>query len=168
MKYKFNISNLECANCAKRIEDVLNKDKNIKSASVNFSNLKVTIETDMTKDVLKYVNKIVKKTEDDVEVYETEVKETKIIYDVVRLFIGILIGVIGLIVKNDILKNILLIISYIILLSKTFIRAIKILVKEKTINENFLITISCVGAYIINKQSEGLMVITLYEIGKIL
>ena len=168
MKYKFNISNLECANCAKRIEDTLNKDKNIKSASVNFSNLKVTIETDMTKDVLKYVNKIVKKTEDDVEIYETEVKETKVIYDIVRLFIGVLIGIIGLIVKGDILKNILLIISYIILLSKTFIRAIKILVKEKTINENFLITISCVGAYIINKQSEGLMVITLYEIGKIL
>ena len=122
----------------------------------------------MTKDVLKYVNKIVKKTEDGVEIYETEVKETKVIYDIVRLFIGVLIGVIGLIVKGDILKNILLIISYIILLSKTFIRAIKILFKEKTINENFLITISCVGAYIINKQSEGLMVITLYEIGKIL
>ncbi len=43
-----------------------------------------------------------------------------------------------------------------------------ILIKERTINENFLITISCIGAYLIGKHTEGIMVILLYEIGKIL
>ena len=39
---------------------------------------------------------------------------------------------------------------------------------SKKINENFLITVSCVGAYLVGEHMEGLMVITLYEIGKIL
>ena len=29
MKYKYNIKDLNCANCAKKIEETLNKDKNI-------------------------------------------------------------------------------------------------------------------------------------------
>ncbi len=168
MKYKYNISNLNCANCAKKIEDFLNKDKNIKNAIVNFSNLKITVETDYKGDVLKYINKNVKKVEPNAVVYSTEVKKENIINDVIRLIIGVLIGVVGIFINIDYLSMIFIIISYIILLSKTFLRAIKILINDKTINENFLITISCIGAFLIDKQSEGLMVIGLYEVGKIL
>ena len=42
------------------------------------------------------------------------------------------------------------------------------LFKSKKINENMLITISCIGAYLVGKHMEGLMVIILYEFGKIL
>lgn len=34
MKYKYNIKNLDCANCAKTIENKLNEDKNIKKQSL--------------------------------------------------------------------------------------------------------------------------------------
>ncbi len=167
MKYKFNISNLDCVNCANKIEVALNKDKNIKNASINFSSLKLTVETDITKDVLKYVNNIVKKVEPDTTIYDKEVKEENIKSKVIVLIIGTIIGIIGLLLPN-IIGKVFVVISYILLLYKTFIKAIKLLIKEKTLNENFLITISCLGAYFIDKQSEGLMVIVLYEIGKIL
>lgn len=167
MKYKFNISNLDCVNCANKIEVALNKDKNIKNASINFSSLKLTVETDITKDVLKYVNNIIKKVEPDTTIYDKEVKEENIKSKVIVLIIGTIIGIIGLLLPNIIGKT-FVVISYILLLYKTFIKAIKLLIKEKTLNENFLITISCLGAYFIDKQSEGLMVIVLYEIGKIL
>ena len=167
MKYKFNISNLDCVNCANKIEVALNKDKNIKNASINFSSLKLTVETDITKDVLKYVNNIVKKVEPDTTIYDKEVKEENIKSKVIVLIIGTIIGIVGLLLPN-IIGKVFVVISYILLLYKTFIKAIKLLIKEKTLNENFLITISCLGAYFIDKQSEGLMVIVLYEIGKIL
>lgn len=167
MKYKFNISNLDCVNCANKIEVALNKDKNIKNASINFSSLKLTVETDITRDVLKYVNNIVKKVEPDTTIYDKEVKEENIKSKVIVLIIGTIIGIIGLLLPN-IIGKLFVVISYILLLYKTFIKAIKLLIKEKTLNENFLITISCLGAYFIDKQSEGLMVIVLYEIGKIL
>jgi Cd2+/Zn2+-exporting ATPase len=44
----------------------------------------------------------------------------------------------------------------------------EILTKNKTINENFLVTISTIGAYLLGETHEGLMVIFLYEIGKML
>lgn len=168
MKYKYNISNLDCANCAAKIEDALNKDKNIINARVNFSSLKLSIETNLDGDVLKYVSKIVSKIEPDVVIYESEVKEENILNDIIRLSIGILIGLLVLFLPFNMINKILLVIAYVILLSKTFVKAIKLLIKDKTLNENFLITISCIGAYLIDKQSEGLMVIILYEIGKIL
>lgn len=168
MKYKYNISNLDCANCALKIEDSLNKDKNIINATVNFSSLKLSVETNLDGDVLKYVSKIVSKIGPDVVIYESEVKEENILNDIIRLSIGVLIGLLGLFLPFNIINKILLVIAYVILLSKTFVKAIKLLIKDKTLNENFLITISCIGAYLIDKQSEGLMVIILYEIGKIL
>ena len=62
---------------------------------------------------------------------------------------------------------ILILLAYIILLYRTLTTAIKQL-KNKTINENFLVTISTIGAYLLGETHEGLMVIFLYEIGKML
>ena len=42
------------------------------------------------------------------------------------------------------------------------------LIKNFSIDENLLVSISCIGAYLTNNIHEGLMVIILYEIGKIL
>ena len=53
------------------------------------------------------------------------------------------------------------------MLFRTTKNAIKLL-KSKVIEENFLITVSCIGAFIIGERFEGLMVIFLYEIGKYL
>ena len=49
-----------------------------------------------------------------------------------------------------------------------FGNAIKLLRTSKSINENLLVTVSCIGAYLVGEHLEGLMVIILYEIGKIL
>ena len=40
--------------------------------------------------------------------------------------------------------------------------------KNKTIDESALICISAIGAYLVNKPIEGMMVLALYDIGKIL
>ena len=45
MKYKFNILNLDCANCANKIEKKLNEHPDIEKAIVNFNNLTLTVYT---------------------------------------------------------------------------------------------------------------------------
>lgn len=171
MKYKYNVKNLDCAMCAKKIEEALNKDKNIENASLNYSTLKLSFDTKLEGNVLKYVNDIATSVEPNVVIYEednTNDKDNNKIR-IITLVVGIIIGILGMYLNIDSkYKNILIIISYIILLYRTFIIAIKMLVKSKTINENFLIVISVVGAYLINQAHEGFMVIVLYEIGKIL
>ena len=54
------------------------------------------------------------------------------------------------------------------LLYRTTINAIKLLLKGNGINENALMTISCLGALALGEVLEGMMVITLYPIGNIL
>lgn len=166
MKYKYNIKDLDCANCAKKIEETLNKDKNIKSASVNFAKQTVTVETNIS-DPFNYVKDIVEKIEPDAILSKEEIKETKN-KDIYRILLGAFLGVLGIIIKNPkYLSMILILLAYIILLYRTLTTAIKQL-KNKTINENFLVTISTIGAYLLGETHEGLMVIFLYEIGKML
>ena len=166
MKYKYNIKNLDCANCAKKIEETLNKDKNIKSASINFAKQTVTVETNIS-DPFNYVKDIVEKIEPDVILSKEEIKETKN-KDIYRILLGAFLGILGIIIKTPkYLSMILILLVYIILLYRTLTTAIKQL-KNKTINENFLVTISTIGAYLLGETHEGLMVIFLYEIGKML
>lgn len=168
MKYRFKLNGLDCPNCASKIEGKLNNDKNIRNASVNFSKLTVSLETDLKSDVKNYVSDIVKSIEPDVIVLDIkeEVKNNNFKYNIFRLLLGIVLLILGMIFKGNV-SSILIILSYIILLSRTFVTAIKLLFK-KTLDENFLVTVSCIGAYFTNNIHEGAMVIILYEIGKVL
>ena len=170
-KYKYRLNNLDCANCANKIEERLKKENNLSDVVVNFSSLTLSF---MSNDDIKIedISNIVTKIEPEVVVtkIDEEAKETKKNYNLIRLIIGVIIALLGLYVNfnNEIINKMLIIVSYIILLYRTFKVAVKMLIKSHTINENALITISAIGAYFVDKQMEGLMVIILYEIGKIL
>ena len=170
-KYKYRLNNLDCANCANKIEERLKKENNLSDVVVNFSSLTLSF---MSNDDIKIedISDIVTKIEPEVVVtkIDEEVKENKKNYNLIRLIIGVIISLFGLYVNfnNEIINKILIIASYVILLYRTFKVAVKMLIKSHTINENALITISSIGAYFVDKQMEGLMVIILYEIGKIL
>lgn len=170
-KYKYRLNNLDCANCANKIEERLKKESNLSDVVVNFSSLTLSF---MSNDDIKIedISNIVTKIEPEVVVtkIDEESKETKKNYNLIRLIIGVIIALLGLYVNfnNEIINKILIIASYVILLYRTFKVAFKMLIKSHTINENALITISAIGAYFVDKQMEGLMVIILYEIGKIL
>lgn len=170
-KYKYRLNNLDCANCANKIEERLKKENNLSDVVVNFSSLTLSF---MSNDDIKIedISNIVTKIEPEVVVtkIDEESKGTKKNYNLIRLIIGIIIALLGLYVNfnNEIINKILIIASYVILLYRTFKVAFKMLIKSHTINENALITISAIGAYFVDKQMEGLMVIILYEIGKIL
>lgn len=170
-KYKYRLNNLDCANCANKIEERLKKENNLSDVVVNFSSLTLSF---MSNDDIKIedISNIVTKIEPEVVVtkIDEESKENKKNYNLIRLIIGVIIALLGLYVNfnNEIINKILIIASYVILLYRTFKVAVKMLIKSHTINENALITISAIGAYFVDKQMEGLMVITLYEIGKIL
>ena len=170
--YKYTLEGLDCANCAKKIEDEIAKTKGYEDVIVNFSTLKLTFKSD-NPNVKKEVTEIVKKLEPDVEVLDDgekkQEKEEHNDSDIARIAVGIAIYLIALIGNFEtIITNILTIISFVVLLYKTAKKAWKQVTKNKVLDENTLIVISAIGAYFVGKISEGIMVITLYEIGKIL
>ena len=179
-KYEYEIAGLDCATCANEIQEGLNKNPEIKNANVNFAKMKLTYETDTLSK--EEIEKIVQSIEPEVDLLEVNSKSKdlknekaqkenrkKLWLHILRLVIGAIVAGVGLYVPMPkVASTILIVLGYAILLFKTVKNAVKLLFKSKTINENLLITISCIGAYLVGKSSEGLMVIILYEIGKIL
>ena len=166
-KYKYNINNLDCANCARKVEESLNENKDFKNVIVNFNTKKLIYGSDK-EFTLPELNKLVKEVEPDAFITDEEVNIKKE-YHFSILVIAVIIGLIGYFVKMPTyLKWILYVISYTMLLYRCIINSLKLLIKSKTINENLLITVSCLGALSLGNVLEGIMVITLYTIGKIL
>ena len=166
-KYKYNINNLDCANCARKVEESLNENKDFKNVIVNFNTKKLIYGSDK-EFTLPELNKLVKEVEPDAFITDEEVNIKKE-YHFSILVIAVIIGLIGYFVKMPTyLKWILYVISYSMLLYRCIINSLKLLIKSKTINENLLITVSCLGALSLGNVLEGIMVIKLYTIGKIL
>ena len=164
-KYQYNINNLTCPNCARKLEEKLNQNKNLKNVRVNFTTKKISYETDSL--TLKDINKIVSSIEPRVSISEDVSNKKE--YHISLLLISIALFLSTIIFDlNNVIKETLIVTAYILLLYRPFINALKMLIKTKTINENMLITISCLGAYLIDEKFEGLMVVGLYVIGKIL
>lgn len=165
-KYKYNINNLDCANCARKIEETLNNHRDMKNVVVNFNTSKLSYESDKEFSISE-LNKLIKKIEPDASVSKEEI-EVKKEFNILIMLLGLFLGLLGYFINsNNIIKIILYILSYSLLLYRTVINASKLLLR-KIINENLLITISCIGALLIGEVLEGMMVIVLYSIGKIL
>lgn len=166
-KYTYEIKKLDCANCAREVEESLNQNKDFLDVKVNFATSKISYKSEKEFEISE-LNKLIKKVEPDAYVV-TSNEDKKNNYSLISLILGVSIGCLAYFLNiPSSLKRILFIISYILLLSKTFTVAIKVLIKNKTVNENMLITISSIGAFLLGNVLEGMMVVVLYLIGKIL
>ena len=170
--YRFTVKNLDCAECARKIEEKLSSYDEYKNVVLNFATLKLSFDTEKDKNVKQDIQKIIKSVEPDVKIVDGDDEddsEEDIKKDLIRLIIGILIFGLAIIYpKGSISHTLIVIASYIVLLFETARTAIKQIFKNKVLDESALITISVIGAFLIGKEFEGVMVIALYEIGEIL
>lgn len=167
-KYKYSINNLDCANCAREIEEMLNDHEDFQNASVNFNTCKVSYESDKNYS-LEELNKLIKSVEPDAYITENEVVLKESDFHLSALIVAVIILLLGYFLQlPSVLKTILYLISYALLLYKPTTNALKLLAKGNGINENALITVSCIGAFFLGEVLEGMMVVALYTIGKIL
>lgn len=75
MKKVFAIKDIDCANCAAKIEDRINKLNGVKEANLNFMMEKLSIEFESDNEenvaiVMDEVKKVVKKVEPDAFIVE--------------------------------------------------------------------------------------------------
>lgn len=216
MKYKYRIQNLDCANCAREVEEFLTKDGRMDNVIVNFNTGKLSFEA-KTEIQTYELNQLVQKVEPEavvseiatesasskysdekckgekytgekcasenyadgnsingkyadekVEASEGETK-SRLNQQGLLLALGLIIGGVAYFLPFPELVKILgYVIAYGLLLYQTGRKAIKTLIKSHSVNEDTLITISGVGALMIGEILEGMMVITLYTIGKML
>lgn len=165
--YKYYLENLDCANCAKKIENAISEDERFQNVIVNFNTLTISFKTALD-NPFNEIFKIIKRVEPDVFVYTERQDTSKQDLELLRFILALILLGISILIPNAIIKEVLLVISYLLLLYKTFIKAIKKIMKSHNVDENALICISAIGAYILGEHMEGLMVLLLYVLGKIL
>lgn len=74
MLKKYKLSGLDCANCARELEEELNKVEKVKQVKINFMMQKMTLEAEdsVFEEVLAKVKKICSKFEDGIDVIGNE------------------------------------------------------------------------------------------------
>lgn len=67
MKKTFELEDLDCANCARKMQEAVEKIEGVNSCSVNFMTQKMILEADDAKfdDILKEAIAVMKKVEPD-------------------------------------------------------------------------------------------------------
>ncbi len=68
MKKTYRLVDLDCANCARRIQDAVMKLDGVEDCAVNFFTQKMTITADDVEALMPAVLKCVKKVEPDCEI----------------------------------------------------------------------------------------------------
>lgn len=67
MKKKFKLTNLDCANCAAKMENAIKRIDGVRDANVSFMTQKMTIEADDSRfdEIMEEVQSVCRKVEPD-------------------------------------------------------------------------------------------------------
>lgn len=164
--------NLDCANCAKKIEDSIKKFDEVVSVNVNALNQKMSLQIEENnydktiKKIIKEINLI----EPSINIKmqkELEDKEKKQHLSLFRIIFSSIIFVISMFfIKNIEIKSLVLLLGYFIIGYDILINAIKNLCNKKILDENFLMSIATIGALILKEYSEAFFVMLFYQVGE--
>ncbi|MGL4761707.1 MAG: heavy metal translocating P-type ATPase [Sarcina sp.] len=187
--FKLTLKDLDCAGCAGKIEEKTNALSEVKEATLNFTVKTLAVELNDAKDVgkvKKEIRDIVFKLEPDVKVidedeinYDEEIevssepKDFKVesslnVFNITRFVIGVILFLVAQFSGfSETVNNGIFVVSYVILGYPTVWKAVKNIFRAKNIfDENFLMTIASIGAFLIGEHPEAVAVIMFYEIGE--
>lgn len=175
------IEGLDCANCARELEEELNKQDGI-DAHVDFMNQKVslTYASDSKLAKAKYIISHFEEVK-IVEKKDKSIKKNEHFYDILSLIISVVLFIPAICIISfvesqigQIFAYVLYILSYLVIGHKPIINTAKNLSKGRVFDENFLMVIASVGAMVLgfinhgDGLSEGVAVMFLYELGELL
>ncbi|WHE08590.1 heavy metal translocating P-type ATPase [Thermoanaerobacterium thermosaccharolyticum] len=174
-KKTFLLEGLDCAVCAAKIEDNVKKIDGICNANVDLINTKLTVELeDINKinDINKIIKKVVKDVEPNIHIVDSEgkiVKDSRFKWKIMQLLSAAILFILPVIFKlPEYAKFSLFFISYIISGGEIIALSIKKILKGQLFDENFLMSISTIGAFAIGKYEEGVSVMLFYQIGTLI
>lgn len=171
---QLTLEGLNCANCARKIEEKVGKMEGVKESNLNFTTttLNVKLEGKVKEEhAINEIKKIVEALEPHVKVEKkvsgkTNVQRAK--FEVKpTLIIGTILYLIAVIGDfKGALALILFVASYLLIGGKVVLTAIKNIARGQLFDENFLMTVATIGAFSISEYPEAVAVMLFYEIGE--
>ncbi len=175
---------LSCASCSGKIEDKVKSLKGVKNAYVDFANGKLIIEGNKREldRITKEATEIIKKIEPDVDVVVEDNNDSKNTSkssqenshgisdnkkELIRLLVGA--GFFGAAMISNFsfwTEFTLFFISYVLVGGEVVLKAFRNILRGQVFDENFLMTIATVGAFIVGEFAEGVAVMLFYQAGE--
>ena len=167
------LKNLDCANCALKIEKKLNELEELNNVSLNFSTATLSFEKNVKHDVLEKIEKEIQKIEKDVVIIKDEEKIQKTFWQLLNKKL-LLITIVSITltyisynhVTNKEFQIALYLVAYLLVGWDVVYKAIQNLIHGKLFDEHFLMSIATIGAFSLNDFVEGISVMIFYQIGE--
>ncbi len=178
----YYIENLDCANCAAKIEEKFNALPAVKQATITFATRQLRLTAEDPDTLIEKLTEIARTVESEVEIHthphshnhenchchdhyhdhHHEEKESPW-----ALILGAGLFVIGLFLGFVIPAQVLLFVAaYLILGWEVLTKAAKNLIKGRVFDENFLMSIATLGAFAIGEFPEAVGVMLFYRVGE--
>jgi len=184
MEKIFILKGLDCPNCSAKIEKEIGELADVSSSTINLmkQTLTISVEADVLAPVTKQIETIVHSHEPDVTVteyiaessvftQETKSEDYNNKIRIIRLIAGAITFVSSIILSEFTKVSLpvylmFLILAYIILGGDVVMKAIKNITKGRIFDENFLMSLSTIGAFVIGEYPEAVAVMLFYQIGE--
>ena len=173
-----SIEGLDCPNCAAKVERKINTLEGIKEATVDFLGKKIVVLADeiSENELVELIQTEVDKIEDGVKVFvpkvqagesSSEEEDTGKIKK--KLLIGGILFVLGIFVPKTLFipKLAVFLVSYLVIGGDVLLSAFKNILNGQVFDENFLMAIATVGAFVIGEYPEGVAVMLFYQLGEL-
>ncbi len=175
MKKTFEIRDIDCANCALKIENEFKKIEGIENVKIDFARQKIFLDDTSNQVDAKFLESVARKVELSVSIYDhnqkIDLKKPKITLNQISVILGVVI--VSLMYFIDLVsplelgvKFVVFMISYLLIGGKVILKALRNMSQGKIFDENFLMMIATIGALIIGEYLEGIAVMLFYQIGE--
>ena len=171
MKKVYSIEHLCCANCAAKIEEKLKALPEVEDLTLTFATKKLTVTARNPDKLLPKLTEIARAVEEDVTFVPVEEHHEhehpgeggKVIALGTGLFLlGLILGAVDFYTA----QKVAFVAAYLVLGWEILLTAGKNLIKGRVLDENFLMSIATLGAFVINEFPEAVGVMLFYRVGE--
>ncbi|ANJ68882.1 heavy metal translocating P-type ATPase [Latilactobacillus curvatus] len=172
---QLQLTGIDCAACATKIEKNVNKMANVKSCSVNFTTQKLNYELTGQEAVTEFEQQLATLLpiiEPDVGIQQSPTPEPSpakhaINYDLIRILVSSLgLAISYLVPLSAPAKTTLLLAAFVVIGYDIVWTAIKNILHGEWFDEHFLMSIATIGAFGIGQYTEAVGVMLFYQVGE--
>ncbi len=177
MKLEYKLGRIHCAGCAQALEEILSKVQGVKRVGLNFISNVVTfeIEDKNRRKIEEDIKSAILKFDRHIEIMDPHAEEKaekkekiKSVFRFVGLGIGLAVMVLLMVFNwNFYLELGLALFAYLLVGHGVLFSAFSNILRGKIFDENFLMSIATIGAFVLGEFSEAVGVMVFFGIGEI-
>lgn len=171
MKKEYELRGIDCGNCAAKIERAVNRLEQVESATVNLIAQKLILETKSEDGIDKEIIDLVDAIEPGIEVISEKKEEAlpeKRDWAKELLLAVMILFAFGFFLPEEYfwIRLVYYLTLYIIIGHKVLIKMVQNIQRGNLFDENFLMSIATLGAFLLGEFPEAVAVMLFYQIGE--